>query len=585
MEPGAIGSRRKMGLLRSPRRKAAVAALVVATLVGTLLHVLEQRYRGYLLEQNRAEVREQLDRYCIALANAVNRRLSLLQGLKVFTETAVQRGEAMPVLEKSFDLFASGLHSSASGIRNFIVAPGGVNTFVYPLERNRKAVGHNLLEDKRPQVRRDVRRAMETGHMALSGPYELRQGGLGLVARIAVFDGAAFWGLATMVVDVPPVFREAGIASDMDQMHLALVDVGGNVFYGRPEVLESDPETVDVLLPEGVWHLAMVPKDGWRSLISLSICAFRTLAVLVLFLSGVVAYLLAYRQSTLQRDVGRRTEELGRTVERLHAENSRRRKVEHALERAKTAAEQANQTKSEFLARMSHEIRTPLNGVMGMQQLLQTTDLNPEQAEYVDHAQRAAKRLMTLLNDILDLSRVEAGRLELADQVFQPREVLQQVEHLFAPACREKGVALVLRADRALPQFLRGDALRLQQICNNLLSNAVKFTDAGSVEVDVGPLPGPSSDKIRMLFCVADTGRGIEESALNTLFNPFVQSHPGDAAKGRGAGLGLSIVRRLVEAMGGGVSVTSEAGQGTCFCFSLPFSLVREEERKEASPS
>ncbi|MDD4731770.1 MAG: hypothetical protein PHX58_07545, partial [Desulfovibrio sp.] len=145
------------------RGKALAAALTAAVLLGLLFSFIEFRYREYLLEQERAEVRELLESTTITLANAVHRRISLLQGLKAFTETVALRQAPDRTLDAAFPLFASGLYSSVAGIRNFVVAPGGVNTYVYPLEGNRKAVGHNLLEDKRPQVQEDVRRAIETG--------------------------------------------------------------------------------------------------------------------------------------------------------------------------------------------------------------------------------------------------------------------------------------------------------------------------------------------------------------------------------------------------------------------------------------
>lgn len=560
------------------RRKALIVALAAVAVVGMLLVALDDSFRSFLLKQERGSVRERLEGTTITLANALNSRFSLLQGLKVFTETAVHRGRARADLNASFELFASGLHSSAKGIRNFIVAPDGVNRYVYPLEGNQKALGHNLLLDKRPQVRKDVQRAIYLHDVAVSGPYELRQGGLGLVARVPIFQEVQFWGLVSMVMDVPPLLQDANILPLPDDMSLALADTYGNVFYGDPLVFQADPEVSTIPLPEGSWSLAMAPAGGWDVQISLSVHTFRTLAVLVVLLTAVTVYLFSFRHALLRREVLGRTAELSATVDKLRTEDERRRAVELELQRAKENAEAANRSKSAFLANMSHEIRTPLNGVMGMHQLLRTTTLDAEQQEYVENAIGASRRLTGLLSDILDLSRVEAGKMEITDKPFHLRKVVHIVEQLFASACAQKRLALRMHVDPAIPWTLNGDSLRVQQILNNLVGNAVKFTESGSIELEVWRLPSSLPNTVRVLFSVTDTGFGIEEAKLDALFEPFTQADIGYARKHQGAGLGLSIVKRLVALMGGEVTVFSEPGVGTSFCLSLQFGVSLQEE-------
>ncbi len=251
-----------------------------------------------------------------------------------------------------------------------------------------------------------------------------------------------------------------------------------------------------------------------------------------------------------------------------------RKQAEITLRQAMQAAEAANQAKSEFLANMSHEIRTPLNGILGMLQLLQTSAADAEQAKYVDIAIRSSKRLTCLLSDILDSSSLEAGKLTLHAEPFDIREMLRQVEVLLHPVHLHSGVALRLRADPALPPLVKGDATRVQQVLTNLVGNALKFTASGSVTLEAYPLPPCRAAESRALFVVSDTGCGIPDEKLETLFKPFVQASTGYSRSYQGAGLGLSIVKRLVELMGGSIAVESEAGVGTTFYVALPFTAV-----------
>ncbi|MFZ5812066.1 MAG: hybrid sensor histidine kinase/response regulator [Thermodesulfobacteriota bacterium] len=251
-----------------------------------------------------------------------------------------------------------------------------------------------------------------------------------------------------------------------------------------------------------------------------------------------------------------------------------RKRAEIALLRAMEAAEAANQAKSEFLANMSHEIRTPLNGILGMLQLIQTGAADPEQARYADIAIRSSKRLTCLLSDILDFSSMEAGKMTLHAEPFDIRGVLRQVEDLLHPVHLQSGVPLRLYADPALPALVKGDATRVQQVLTNLVGNALKFTESGSVALEAYPLPPRRAAESRALFVVADTGCGIPDEKLETLFKPFVQASTGYSRSHQGAGLGLSIVKRLVELMGGSIAVESEVGVGTTFYVALPFTAV-----------
>ena len=266
--------------------------------------------------------------------------------------------------------------------------------------------------------------------------------------------------------------------------------------------------------------------------------------------------------STIMRDIS----------ERKLAE-SRMEAALEALREAKSGADAANRAKSEFLANMSHEIRTPVNGIMGMLQVMQSTPLDDEQAACAATAMRSCTRLVRLLSDILDLSRIEAGKLTVQHASMELRDVLSHVRELFAPIAEESGTGLCFEIDSAIPDRVLGDAARLQQVLINMVGNALKFTTDGQVTVEARALTPLRDRHVRVYFEVTDTGAGIPDDKLGLLFTPFSQVDAGYTRTHQGAGLGLSICKRLVELMGGSISVISEAGAGTSMAFALDFAI------------
>jgi signal transduction histidine kinase/CheY-like chemotaxis protein len=256
---------------------------------------------------------------------------------------------------------------------------------------------------------------------------------------------------------------------------------------------------------------------------------------------------------------------------RLH-EHERRANTELAA--ARDEAQAASKAKSLFLASMSHEIRTPMNAVIGLTQLVLDTRLTERQREDLSKVQTSSKALLSLLNDILDYSKIEAGKVRLEHEEFSPEETVEGVGNLFSARLEEAGLDLFFEIDREIPQRLSGDSLRLTQVLNNLVGNAIKFTPRGEVVVKV-ELVSRDDERVVLRFSVRDTGIGLSPEQAERLFQPFEQADSSIARKYGGSGLGLVICKRLVELMGGSISVSSQPGQGSTFSFTAEFGPAR----------
>jgi PAS domain S-box-containing protein len=664
------------------QRRALLSAALALVLLALAWWQAGGWYRGYLVDDRRDDVAARLVPYGNGLMSEINLHLSQLQALKALVETDPSQAH----LDAHFETFAAGLCSGAASIRALTIAPGGVNQYVYPLAGNEAVVGHDQFQDERS--RSDLQRALETGMPTVSGPLELRQDGLGLVARQAVYEDTQFWGLVGMAVDVPELLSDVGLEPPPAGLVLAIRDSAGRTFYGDESVFAAGPATFQVQLPEGSWELAAVPGEGWETSIREPFFTVVAGALVVSALVLILVYVAGKERAVLDASVQERTAELiesegrwrsltedspdhiieldrelkirfvnraspgltreglrglplyklvgeerqaeirgllegvleigeparyeteyetpdrrliyyesravprrvgGQVVgvlihsrditERKLAEKERdaalaalqehsallEQRVEERTQELRDAQQQLlRQEKLAVLGQLAggigHELRNPLTVVNNAAHFLQMVLTEPDQdvADTLVILQRQSAKINQIIESLLGFARTESPTL-------QPVEVCEVVRNTLAQIEIPEQVEVTVRCDPAL-STIRADPNQLHLVLRNLIQNGIEAMTvrAGGQGGQLTITAGPAAAAKGALLAVRDTGAGIPAEQLDRVFEPLFST------KVKGVGLGLALVRILVEGHGGTIGVDSEVGKGSIFTVFLP---------------
>jgi signal transduction histidine kinase len=578
--------------------------------------------------------------------------------------------------EDDFQIFASGIRSGNEEIRVVQIFQKDHPVYIYPLDTNEVTEGRSLddlINDERANVHQDVQRTLETKEITLSQPYELRQGGTGIVARKAIYIEDELWGIAVIILDVPEILDKSGIHTLPNNIELTVLDQNHDVVFGSTEILDKEPISSRVELPEGHWELLAVPERGWKEPVKEQLLQFQIMTFLIMVLITALVYfgfskhkklaamverkekdlsesqksyqnIRNYSTSAFARHriitntngtpidyvfldvndafekntgikskeiIGKRVTEiipdigktdlieiygkvaqdkipirftkyipyLGRHYEitayspvkgefvTIFTDVSREKEAEKELIKAKIIAEDANRTKSEFLTNMSHELRTPLNSVIGFSQILKKNKLNhldEKEIKYVSNILKGGKHLLELVNNILDISKVETGNMDNTPENINVAEIIDDTITQVEPIAKKKSINL--KHERKTDNMeINTDKMKFKEIMYNLLSNAIKFTPEGG-EVQVKSKV--TNEKLHV--SVSDTGIGIPEDKIKSIFDPFKQVDSSTNRSYGGTGLGLALVKKFVEMHGGEISVKSEIGKGSTFTFTMP---------------
>ncbi len=533
------------------QRKCYVVGLIAFVIALFLAYFLlenikknEQAAVTYTAQDTVRRIRSQLDEY-VTCSNVL--------------ENVILAGYELN--EEGFSTLASMLPNEDGVVKAFELAPKGVVAEIYPMEENAEAIGLDLLTAHERAV--DAKLAKESMEYTIAGPFELRQGGTGALLLNPVYqmnttEQQEFWGFIVLVIDWDKFVAKMGLdrLSEADYCYRIWKEdsVTGepNVLVQCPHSFPKDRLTVDCTLPNDRWYFDIIPSDGWIPISywisDVVICYVLSLLIAALF------YLLFMK----------------RYHEQQYAEK---------LQLSAAEAQEASEAKTRFLFNMSHDIRTPMNAIMGFTELLNRNLDDQEKARgYLRKIQNASSLLLTIINQVLEMARIESGTVTLKLEATDLSALFHSVNTVFEADIQKKNIQY--SEDAHVPhKFAYCDKTKLEEIYLNIVSNAIKYTpDGHAIRVEIHELPSEDKKKACYRFTCEDSGIGMSADYLPHIFDEFSREHTTTENKVVGTGLGLPIVKSLIEQMGGTIQVESTQGVGTKFTVDLTLTLASREE-------
>ena len=523
-------------------------AFLTALIVGVfLLHNLEKDEKTtgkYMAQITEKRVRARLDQYSM---------LSALLG------NYISAGENLD--ENTFSELAEKIPNEDGVIKAFELAPEGIVTDIYPKEGNEGAFGLDMLQEH--ERKKDAILARDSGKYTLGGPYQLKQGGTGALLFNPVYqdnnsEQGEFWGFVILVIDWDRFIGEINLdyLSDADFCYrIWTYDRGSSdkiILAESQDNMSDNILTVECAVPNNTWYFDIIPSEGWSP---------RSYQIMCIVISYVFSLLIA-------------------TVFYLiSSKKHRERQYEAELEKAAEQAKNANEAKTRFLFNMSHDIRTPMNAIVGFSGLLEKNLQNERKAkEYLEKIQSSSNLLLRIINQVLEMARIESGTAVLQLKAEDMDALFHRVNTVFEEDVRKKNLQYHAVLD-VRHHYVVCDQTKLQEIMLNIISNAIKYTTEGhSIYVEVHEAVSENPSKIRYIFSCEDTGIGMSEEYLPHIYEEFSREHSTTENKVPGTGLGLPIIKSMIELMGGSIQVESRQGIGTKFTIDLSFDIALKEE-------
>ena len=507
----------------------------------------------YVNEQ--IEKEEKLKAYYTAelTASRVDAQLRKYLEVSDLLKNTVESGR--DISGEEYAAWAQCIPNNSHVIKAIELAKDGIVNEIYPLEENKDAMGINMLTN--PARMFEANMAMLSGQYTLAGPYPLAQGGMGALLFNPIYtrdntkEQTTFWGFAILVVDWDKFIEEIGMHKLSDASFVYELKKGEESYSYYTIIAKSDGElpedTVKVAsaVPNDVWYLELAPKNGWVTR------AQKMLTFILAIIAACFVMVIFYQF------------EMKRYKEKLYA---------HRIQRSADEARRANEAKTRFLFNMSHDIRTPMNAIIGFAHLLSLNLGDEEKCRgYLTKLQGSSKLLLTIINQVLEMARIESGKTVLNMEPMSIRESVATLNTVFEPAVAKQQLhyswELQLTQDSVL-----GDRTKFEEIILNIVSNAIKYTEpGGNVYLRIMQQEQTKDGKAAFVIVVEDTGIGMQEDYLPHIFEEFSREHTTTETKVAGTGLGLPIVKSLIELMGGTISVESKAGVGTRFTIKLAF--------------